>query len=68
MGSTQGNRLVFNGRFRGQYRLTFCVEDGGSWPKVELPDVYPLDNLEKDQDLGEIQIRIPASLQLQEPF
>ena len=64
----QGNRLVFNGRFQGQYRLTFRVQDGQSWPKVELPDVYSLDNLEKDQDLGEIQIRIPASLQLQEPF
>ncbi|MCX7046345.1 MAG: carboxypeptidase-like regulatory domain-containing protein [Candidatus Sumerlaeota bacterium] len=54
------DRIVFVGRFMGDYVLSVKVKDNS----IRIPGTFKLDNMDRDQDLGEIPLPTMGSILL----
>ncbi|MCX7044531.1 MAG: carboxypeptidase-like regulatory domain-containing protein [Candidatus Sumerlaeota bacterium] len=59
--SVARGQAVFSGRFLGKYSLTVTIRD----TTVKIPGTFPLDSMERDQNLGDITLPVMSSIRLQ---
>ncbi len=59
-------RIEFKGRFDGKYSLylNYRVEGQNNSTQVQIPGTFQLNNLNGDQDLGQIQVPATGSIRL----
>jgi len=58
----QGDRLRYEGRFKGPYRIALEFSGQPSGSSIALPGPFELDTLEADQDLGDIPVQATGDL------
>jgi len=66
MSMIEENRLSFSGQFQGEYELALVNIIGTE--RITIPQRFQLNNLENDQDLGEIHVPFEGLIRFQITF
>ncbi|MBN1515752.1 carbohydrate-binding protein [Candidatus Sumerlaeota bacterium] len=68
-GTLDAGQLEIKGRFKGKYRLMLSYRTATNMSQTKtMPGVYELDNLEQDQDLGDIELPSSGEVKLRLTF
>ena len=59
-----GDRIRFEGRYKGSYTISLNFGGQSSTSEISLPETHEVNNLEADQDLGDLTVTATGELQV----